>query len=258
MAYSGSYTFSIDITQNQLLPNDNITFEFISENLPTSKNYTASLGEGSLTVNIIPPLNGAYPYATSSIAYGNFVTGAAAPNQLILNYSLSSFYGSSYYQIPYFESGSGGNISLVTASLYQKYLDINEPFLISSADKIVIRATTGAIQELTVESVITTYSDGLVRINTLEALNSIFITNPENIDTFVLVKKIRDEQNIILNFKKSPGATSYGFLISDDIDPTLIANISTIQTNVQNQLLSTQNTGQSNNSGTDFLGLGTF
>lgn len=257
MAYSGSYTFSIDVTQNQLLPNDNISFEFISENLPTSKNYTASFGEGRLTVNIVPPLNGAYPYATSSATFGNFITGTLAPNQLILNYSLSSFYGSSYYQIPYFESGSGGNISLVTASLYQKYLDINEPFLLNPADKLVIRSTTGAIQELTVESIVTTYSDGLIRINTLESLNSIFITNPENIDTAVFVKKIKDEQNIILQFKKSPGGTSYGFLISDDIDPMLISNISTIQTNVQNQLLSTQNNGQSN-SGTDFLGLGTF
>jgi len=257
MAYSGSYTFSIDTTAGQLLPNDKITFEFISENLPTSKNYTASFGEGSLTVNIVPPLNGAYPYATSSITYGNFITGTLAPNQLILNYSISSFYGSSYYQIPYFESGSGGNVSLVTSSLYQKYLDINEPFFINPADKIVIRSTNGSIQELTVESVVTTYSDGLVRIYTLDSLNSIFITNPESIDTVVFIKKIKDEQNIILQFKKSPGGTSYGFLISDDIDPMLIANISTIQTNVQNQLLSTQNTGQSN-SGTDFLGLGTF
>jgi hypothetical protein len=112
------------------------------------------------------------------------------------------------------------------------------------ADKIVMTGQNGRTQEVDIIATEISTEDGKFRISVTPDLNSYFIDNPDKIANFLIVKKIKDEQNVILQFKKPAGATSYGFVISEDIDPNLIDNISTIQTNVQNQLLSTQeNTG---------------
>jgi hypothetical protein len=59
-----------------------------------------------------------------------------------------------------------------------------------------------------------------------------------------MVKRLQDEQNIIMTFNKPPGDTSYGFIIPEDINLKVLESISAIQSNVQNQLLSTQQNSQ--------------
>lgn len=261
--YSGSLSFSATRTINDCNPGDIITFRVISEYLPTSKNYTASISEGSLTVDIVSTLNGNYPYATSSIAVGNFISDSESPNVLILNSSLQGFLGN-YTQVPIFSIAASGYLEIpnrdgsgtvlidtetvvitnVTSSMYSLYGDISYPFSLETADKIVMTGQNGRTQEVDIITTETSPVDGKFRIYVSPNLNPYFIDNPDKIANFLIVKRIKDEQNIILQFKKPEGATSYGFVISDDIDPNLINNISTIQTNVQNQLLSTQeNTG---------------
>ncbi len=64
--------------------------------------------------------------------------------------------------------------------------------------------------------------------------------NPSLITNFLLLRRYKDEQNVILTFNKNPGQTSYGFLIPDTITPEVTNNINTLQAAVQSQLLSTQ------------------
>jgi hypothetical protein len=242
-AYSGSLTFSTNITLDDCVPGDIISFRLVSEYLPTSKNYTASISEGSLVVDLNPPLNGAYPFATSSATFGNFISGSESPNVLVLNTSLQAFVGD-YLQVPIFTSVTSSGTITTTSSLYSQYGDITYPFSINPDDKIVMYGDDGRTQELIILSTNETNIDGKFRISVQPNLDQYFIDYPTKIASFLMVKRVPDEQNIILQFKKQSGPTSYGFLISDDIDPNLINNISTIQTNVQNQLLSTQeNTG---------------
>jgi len=260
--YSGSLSFSARRTIDDCVPGDIISFRVISEYLPTSKNYTASISQGSLSVDIVPTLNGNYPFATSSISVGTFISGTQSPNALILNSSLQGFIGN-YTQMPIFTiatsgytevPGRGGSIVIVdepylvitnvTSSLYSLYGDISYPFSLEPGDRIVMTGQDGRIQEVDILYTEASPEDGKYRIYVSPDLNIYFLDNPDKIANFLIVKKIKDEQNVILQFKKPAGATSYGFVISEDIDPNLIDNISTIQTNVQNQLLSTQeNTG---------------
>lgn len=239
--YSGSLVFNNVFTIDDCVPGDIISIRVISGFLPTSKNYTASVSEGDLAIDLIPPLNGAFPFATSSVAVGNFISGSEFPNVLVFNSSLQAFAGGNYIQVPIFSSITGsGEIITTTSSLYSQYGDVSYPFSITKGDKIVLYGSDGRTQELGVSSTSTGDIDNKYRVFTIPELDQYFIDFPAKISSFLIVKRIEDEQNIILRFKKPSGATSYGFVISDDVDPNLIANISTIQTNVQNQLLSTQ------------------
>ena len=79
--------------------------------------------------------------------------------------------------------------------------------------------------------------------NTITVVGDIlsnWVDNPKLVKTFLLLRRYNDEQNVILTFNKPPGATSYGFIIPETINPTVVNNINTLQANVQAQLLSTQ------------------
>lgn len=236
-AVSGSLNFSLSTTINNCYGGDNITFEFISEYQPTSKNWTGSFSVGSLTVDIQPNLVGGYPYATSSADYGNFAVSTQSPNILILNSSLSSF-DEDYQQVPIFTSGSSSTPIVISSSLYNYYGDINQPFAPRFNDKIVIKSRDGRSQILTISSTLTSTNKLQLYLN--PNLDTYFIDNPSEIDEILIVKRLKDEQNIIMTFNKPPGATSYGFIIPEDVDLNLLSNISAIQSNVQQQLLSTQ------------------
>jgi len=237
MAYSGSLNYSISTIVPNLAAGDVITFELINEYQPQSGNWTGSLNIGNLTVDLQPILIGGYPYATSSIDYGNFISGTIAPNILIFNSNITSFL-QNYQQIPYFLTGSDPNTSIVSSSLYSQYGDINYPFNVSFGDKIVIQSLDGRTQILDI------YNNKIVNnqlwVYVSPDLDNYFILTPENITKVLIIKKIQDEQNIILTFNKPLGQTSYGFVISDITTGSLLNNISSLQTNVQQQLLSTQ------------------
>jgi len=236
-AYSGSLNYNISTIAYNLNSGDIITFELINEYQPQSGNWTGSLTTGELTIDLQPILIGGYPYATSSIDVGNFVSGTLAPNILVLNSSISSFI-QNYQQIPYFLSGSDPNTTIVSSSLYSQYGDINYPFNLSFGDKIVMQSIDGRIQ--VVEIFQTSLVNGQLWIYVSPDLDSYFIISPQNITKFLIIKKLQDEQNIILTFNKPLGQTSYGFVISDITTGSILNNISSLQTNVQQQLLSTQ------------------
>lgn len=237
--YSGSLSYDLSLTATQCYPGDTISIQFRANNSPTSNNFTMSMSEGNLTIDISPALNGAFPFATSSTDFGNFITSITSPNLIIFNDSLSAFSGQYYTQVPYFLSGSYPNEVVVTSSLYPKYGDIDYAFDPKPNDRMIIASIDGRYQTLTILTSDYTRNGGL-RVTTGERINQWFLTNYSQISTILITKKLPDETNIIVKYKKPPGATSYGFLIPDDVNLDLLQSIGTIQSNVQQQLLSTQ------------------
>ena len=62
-------------------------------------------------------------------------------------------------------------------------------------------------------------------------------TNINSYEKLVFIKKQPDESVVILQGKKRPGKTSYGFLVPQDIDPYILKNINTLQSSIQSQIL---------------------
>jgi hypothetical protein len=234
-AVSGSLNFSILALANNCYGGDEITFEFISEYQPTSTNWTGSFSLGSLVMDIQPTSVGGYPYATSSADYGDFIYAVQSPNIILLNSSLSSFVDR-YQQIPIYRITSDTTPEFEN-SLYTRYGDINYPFQPVANDKIVLRSTTGRTQIVTIQNISNNGNNLQITVN--PNLNLDFLDNPDLLSELLIVKKLENEQNVILPFNITYGYTSFGFLIPEDINLDVLNSISTIQSNVQNQLIST-------------------
>lgn len=212
--------------------NQPVVFKLIQGGM-SSANYTASLTSDSiLTVGTIAL--GAGGYASATTASGAFITALEnIPDSnyatITLNSSLGQ-YGVGYQFVPYFVSAS----ITYSSSLYSKYGDVNVTFRPVSGDKILLIDGGGTSQELDVYS----YSGNTFTV-VGDILNN-WVGNPSLITTFLLLRRYNDEQNVILTYNKPNGATSYGFLLPDTVNPVVVNNINTLQANVQAQLLSTQ------------------
>lgn len=236
-AYSGSLYFNIATVLQNCTAGDQITFELTADYVPSSNNWTASMDYGNLTIDIQSTSVAGYPFATSSVNYGNFISGTISPNVLVFNSSLSSFL-QNYQQVPNFSSGS----IAISSSLYNQYQEVNYPFLLTFGDKIILKSDQGKSQILNISSYYVFNSK--IYLSVYPNLDTYFINYPNNIASFLLVKKLQDEQNVIMSFSKPPGETSYGFIIPENINLDVLNSISSIQSNVQNQLLSTQQNSQ--------------
>ena len=157
---------------------------------------------------------------------------------------ISNFYG--YQQVPYFVSGG----VTYSSSLYQSpvgsgsYGDINTAFLPQPYDKLILKDRNGVVQNLDIYS--SSFSGSSLVLTTIPTILPSWVSDTTLVETFLLLSRYNDEQNVILTFTKPSGATSYGFLIPNTINPAVTANINTLQAKVQSQLLSNQastNTG---------------
>jgi len=248
MAYSSSFTFYIDTVAQDCSLGDNLTFELISEYQPTGKNWTGSVfnnynnTDNYLNLSLLPLGLGGYPFATSSVGQNGFITNVVSPNTIQFSTDISQFYGGDYTQLPTFASSSTLTVS---SSLYNDYGDITYPFVMSSGDKILLQSYDGRLQIVSVKIANYTYGfDNLLSVQTYPDLNSYWSTYPGQISKILILKRLQDEQNIIMTFAKPPGETSYGFIIPENINLDVLNSISSIQANVQNQLLSTQQNSQ--------------
>jgi hypothetical protein len=233
---SASSVFTSTQTINYTTPavsvgaNQPVVFKLVQEGM-SSANYTASLtSNSSLTVATIAVGSGGYPFASTSS--GNFIQSML---NLPGNYSSITFTSDlsqyiNYEFVPYFTSGS----TTYSSSLYANYGDINVPFSPQFGDKVIMIDEAGVTQDLDV------YSFSNDTITVVGEILSNWAANPKKVKIFLLLKKYNDEQNVILTFNKPDGATSYGFLIPNNITPQVTNNINTLQAAVQSQLLSTQ------------------
>jgi hypothetical protein len=238
--YVASRVINYTTPAYSLSPEDKVVFKFRQTGMSTA-NYTASLSSGtansSLTINTISAAQGGYPYATASLATGNFIYDVVDINNLeskiVLSENLSNF--QDYLFIPAFASASVA----YTSSLYTQYGDVNVSFSPQQGDKIIMADFSGLVQDLDVQSVETVAER--ISITVVPQVISNWITDPSRIKRFLLLRKFKDEQSVIMTFNKTPGQTSYGLLLPETVSSEVTENINTLQAAVQSQLL----TGQS-------------
>ena len=242
--------FNSSVTLN-CAPNDEISFRLQEVLNASSANYTASISIGSLAM-AESILQGSYSYASSSYSgtptpFISDINNQGQIGQITMSADITAFYG--YQQVPYFVSGSPVGTAqnsnyIYSSSLYHLYGDVNKPFIPQISDAIVLRDIYGITQTINVFSSSFSYeAPGASRqlvIHTTPAILSNWAIDPTIVKDFLLLNRYDDEQNLIINYTKPPGQTSYGFLIPETINPSVLSNINTLQANVQAQLLSTQ------------------
>lgn len=189
---------------------------------------------GQVIVSSLAPQTG---YLTTSCPYfhSESISSGSNINEIILSTGLSTFYNSGYIFVPNPVTGSS------TISLYDTYGTVDYPFSLSPYDIVLILLSDNTYLEARISSV---YTDTNNRLHiALDTVLSQLAKNDLSLGTykrFLLLKKLEDETNAYLVFKKRPGPTSYGFLIPENISPDVLAQIDTITKQAKQKLLSDQ------------------
>jgi hypothetical protein len=127
-----------------------------------------------------------------------------------------------------------GVFNLSGSRLYSKYGEINDIFEIDNGDVIYLRdskTSSNYYLEISDKKVV----GKNITISFLNELPTFVLK--ENITECVFINKVKDETNIVINFAKKTGDTSYGFLIPNNINPTFMDNIDKITKEVKLKLL---------------------
>ena len=220
---STTLDFNTALNGIQLDENDELEFELlVTKSTLDNPNITMEILDGGFIRNTL--FEG---YQTIEPPFINFDTER---NIVEITNGLSNIYGGDYKFVP---SGSG----IPESSLFSRFGNINYTFRITQGDVLLLTQGNNKINsEHTVEYVLDVQNNKtIVKVN--PALPS-GINN--NLNTFLILKKIQDENNIILNFKKNPGKTSYGLLIPNNIDPEILKNIDNISKEIQAKLITNQ------------------
>ncbi len=204
----------------------------------TDQNYTASISYGDQSLLTVGSTsNGAYAQATTASAdfLQDLVNTTSNRGYMLLNSSVSQY--TDWIFTPYFESGS----RIYSSSLYTTYGDINASFNPEAGDIVTLIDNTGLKQELTV---LDSYLQGTqLRVDVTPSIVSNWVDDATLVQKILFLKRYKDEQNVIVQYTKPPGATSYGFLIPDKTNPEVLAKINTLQSAVQSQVLNNQGGG---------------
>jgi hypothetical protein len=127
--------------------------------------------------------------------------------------------------------------------LYGSYGPVNYPFQLETGDTIVLTQNTG--------SLVSEYYVTSINQSPSEVVFTVIPPFPQGIGSTlysaVFLRKIKDETNVILQFKKPSGNTSYGFIIPENLHPDVLANIDTITKEVKQKLLADQQGNTGNN-----------
>jgi len=230
--YSGNSNY------NSFTVNDKISFKLRLLN-PTTNNFTASLATGNSGFLSIGSLAISTGYAVTGCPY----IATASGSSITLDTSISSFYGDNYFFSPNPTTGS-------VSSLYDEYGDVDYAFKPKPYDILILYLSDGTILEYTIIDI--TLNSGQLFLTLNAPLSNLALSNliGSNYERFLLLSRIKDETNVILNFIKRDGKTSYGFLISEDISSDVLSNIDTITKEVKQKLLNDQTAIDTINGGT--------
>ena len=236
--YSNTFTVNYTTPAVSITPADKIAFQLIQRSMSTA-NYTASISTGpsnsSLALGSAKTGAGGYPYASST--NGNFISGAFndaanVSGSIVLSQDLSNYLG--YQFIPSFTSAS----VMYSSSLFNQYQEVSYVFQPQFGDRVFL--SDGVISQYYDVLKYSVDSNSKVNISVIPTVLSNWVSDPTKIKQFLLLRRYNDEQSVRMTFIKKPGQTSYGFLIPSNINPDVLANINSIQAQVQSQLLSTQ------------------
>jgi hypothetical protein len=220
---------SVNINASNISAGDKVVFRFFIDNDGNSGDptliYNASLNADGILKAIA---------TNNSIVTENIhLCVDQTANAFYLNSALSPFFGPAYFFNPLDSS-----VSSSYNQLYQTYGDILYPFVLQPNDKIVIQAynASGPSSEYTVDSVQFIGSSSLAYIYIKEDIDGYF-NACDKFYQVLFLKRVVDETNIIINYQKVPGKTSYGYSIASNISPALISNIDNINQKVNKQLI---------------------
>jgi hypothetical protein len=231
---STTLVFNVTSSNRDFVPGDQVSFRFI-QNGSLPNNATASFtqtGRGTIYDGLRNSLSqtttGINPFATGSI--GQFISSSNGVDTLILNKSLTSFLD--YQYLP----------STSSAGLYNVYGNVNNTFSPKVGDVILIYYNSGSqYQEFNIISTPLTPVNDQYQIKVSPSLvSNLALTGSyasTTIDKLLFLSKQPDETNLYLSFNKFPGNTSYGFLVPDNLSPTMLQNIDTITKQVKTKLL---------------------
>jgi hypothetical protein len=196
----------------------------------TNSNYTASLNMGGLlSVGSLATSTG-YSVIGCSPSYISNVATAS----ITFDEAISSFYNKNYIFVPNPASGS-------TSALYDEYGDVDYVFTPKPNDIIIVYLSDKSIVEYNITDVRVS-TTGRLTLDLDSPLSNLAKANltGSTYDRFLLLSRQPDETNVILNFTKREGKTSYGFLISDVISSEVLSNIDVITKEVKQKLLNDQ------------------
>jgi hypothetical protein len=228
---SFSKTFNVDIPSVNLIQGNNIKFRLVLDT-PAISNFTASLSQGSAIVSSLAPSTG---YSSIFSPFIDATATAATDSTIIFTPEITDFYGSTYQ----FEPNPADN-TIPSSSLYSTYGDVDYPFLLKLFDIFIVYLSDGTFVEYRIVDAIIVSDKLEVTLN--KPISNI-LKNNITYNTFkrmLFLTRVEDETNIILEFKKKSGKTSYGFVIPENIDPAVLKNIDIISKEVQSKLLSNQ------------------
>lgn len=228
---SFSKSFNVNLPSENLSIGDEITFRLILET-PSISNFTASISQGEVIVSSLAPSTG---YSSIFTPFIDTAATVATDSTIIFTSEISNFYGSTYQ----FEPNPTDN-TITPSNLYTTYGDVDYPFLLKLFDVFIVYLSDGTFVEYRIISA--KLVDGKLEVILNKPMSNLLKTDITN-STFkrmLFLTRIEDETNIILEFKKKNGKTSYGFVIPENIDPAVLKNIDIITKEVQSKLLTEQ------------------
>jgi hypothetical protein len=221
--------YSGNVNYNSFTIGQKISFKLRLVNA-SNNNITASLATGD---------DGKVSIGSLALSTGYSVTNtcpyiaSTGSDSFTFTNQLSSFYGSNYFFSPNPTSGS-------ISTLYDEYGDVDYAFDPKPYDILVLYLSDATILEYTVLDVNST--GGQLSLTLNAPLSNLAKSNliAGTYTRFLLLSRIKDETNVILNFIKRDGKTSYGFLIPEDINQSVLNNIDIITKEAKQKLLNDQ------------------
>ena len=227
---AGTLNFNVTSSLRDFAPGDQVTFQLRQYSVTGS--LTSSLlntGDGTVYTGLKNTLNASGISPNATTGSGQFISGSNGVDTLIFNQSLSSFID--YKYLP----------ATSSVSLHNAYGNVDNTFSPKVGDVIFLYYNNNTqYQELNISRVTpgTKYSITVTPSLVSNLTSGSYVSS--SINSVLLLSKISDETNINLSFDKIDGATSYGFLIPDNLSPDVLKNIDTITRQVKQKLLSSQ------------------
>jgi hypothetical protein len=214
-----------------LEPGEKLVFK-LQNTSNTTNNFTASLAPGNLVVQTVASLTG---YATTILPFLSG-SGVIGTNQVVLSAGVTEFYGGTYTYLP--NPGGGTESSLYASGI--DYGDVDNTFVINPFDIFLLYLSNNTYIEAKILSVSTSSGYLTLTLDTELTANAIDDLANETYRRLLILSRKPDETNVILNFAKKDGKTSYGFLIPNDLEKDMLANIDTITREVKQKLINDQ------------------
>lgn len=189
------------------------------------------------------PLDGTFcinPGATVNKLIDNTVYD---PNSDIITFTgeMSKYFDDEVTYLPYYSSGS-----ITESPLYSTFGEVDYPTQIESGDYLIMYYNAADLGYPSGSSDIYPIKTRIINVTTGSSIaiqiypklpGYITDTNINLYNKIVFTKRVPDETTMILQGKKNPGKTSYGFAIPENINPTILKNANTLQSTIQSQIL---------------------